>query len=35
MLETVLILVALMLVGIIVGVFVALTLIYSWMDKDD
>jgi uncharacterized protein YneF (UPF0154 family) len=35
MLETVLILVALMLVGIIVGVFVALTLIYSWMDRDD
>jgi uncharacterized protein YneF (UPF0154 family) len=35
MLETVLILVALMLVGIVVGVFVALTLIYSWMDRDD
>jgi uncharacterized protein YneF (UPF0154 family) len=35
MLETVLIVVALMLVGIIVGVFVALTLIYSWMDRDD
>lgn len=35
MLETVMILVALMLVGIIVGVFVALTLIYSWMDRDD
>jgi len=35
MLETVLIVVALMLVGIVVGVFVALTLIYSWMDRDD
>jgi uncharacterized protein YneF (UPF0154 family) len=35
MLETVLILVALMLVGIVVGVFVALTLIYSWMDRED
>ena len=35
MLETVMILVALMLVGIVVGVFVALTLIYSWMDRDD
>jgi len=35
MLETVMIVVALMLVGIIVGVFVALTLIYSWMDRDD
>ena len=25
----------LMLIGIVVGVFVALTLIYSWMDKDE
>jgi hypothetical protein len=35
MLETVLIVVALMLIGVMVGVFVALTLIYSWMDRDD
>ena len=35
MLETVLILVALMLIGVMVGVFVAIVLINSWMDKDD
>jgi uncharacterized protein YneF (UPF0154 family) len=35
MIETILTVVALMLIGIVVGVFVALTLIYSWMDKDE
>jgi hypothetical protein len=35
MLETVLILVALMLIGVMVGVFVAIVLINSWMDRDD
>ena len=35
MLETVLIVVALMLIGVMVGVFVAIVLINSWMDRDD
>lgn len=35
MIETILTVVALMLFGIVVGVFVAITLIWSWMDKDD
>jgi uncharacterized protein YneF (UPF0154 family) len=35
MLETVLMIVALMLIGIVVGVCVAISLIYSWMDKED
>jgi uncharacterized protein YneF (UPF0154 family) len=35
MLETVLIVVALMLIGVMVGVFVAIALINSWMDRDD
>ena len=35
MLETVMIVVALMLIGVIVGVFVAIVLINSWMDRDD